>query len=192
MTWGTIWSEAVSFGPLLYFWNWVNLQCCVNICCIIEWFSIYVCVCMYVCVYIYVCIYNSESHSVVSDSLWHYGLYSPWNSPGQNTGVVSHSFLQGIFLTQGLNPGLLHYRQILYQLSHKGSPRVLEWVAYPFSSGAFQPRNQTGFFCIAGRFFNNWAIREAQIILNVKINRFIIYICLFLSSHLYLYTLILI
>ena len=42
--------------------------------------------------------------------------YIPWNSPGQNTGVVSLSLLQGIFLTQGLNPGLLHGRQILYQL----------------------------------------------------------------------------
>ena len=49
-------------------------------------------------------------------------LYSPWNSPGQNTGVCSHSFLQGIFPTQGLNPGLPHCRPILYQLSHQGSP----------------------------------------------------------------------
>ena len=47
----------------------------------------------------------------------------------QNTGVGSLSLLQGIFSTQGLNPGLLHYRWILYQLSHKGNPRVLEWVA---------------------------------------------------------------
>ena len=60
---------------------------------------------------------------------------SPWNSLGQNTGVGSLSLLQGIFPTQGLNPGLLHCRQILYQLSHKGSPRILEGVAYPFSSG---------------------------------------------------------
>ena len=60
--------------------------------------------------------------------------YSPWNSPGKNAGVGSLSFLQGIFPTQGLNPGLPHCRQILYQLSHKGSPRILEWVAYPFSS----------------------------------------------------------
>ena len=44
----------------------------------------------------------------------------PWTSPGQNTGVGSLSLLQGIFPTQGLNPGLLHFRQILYQLSHKG------------------------------------------------------------------------
>ena len=64
----------------------------------------------------------SESRSVVSDSLQPHGLYSPWNSPGQNTGVGSLSLLQGIFPTQGLNPGLLNCRQIRYQLSHKRSP----------------------------------------------------------------------
>ena len=67
----------------------------------------------------------SESRSVMSDSLQPHGLYSPQNSPDQNTGVDSLSLLQGIFLTQGSNPGLLHCRQILYQLSHKGSPRIL-------------------------------------------------------------------
>ena len=50
-----------------------------------------------------------------------HGLHNPWNSPGQNTGVGSLSLLQGIFPTQGLNPGLLHCRRILYRLSHKGS-----------------------------------------------------------------------
>ena len=65
------------------------------------------------------------SRSVVSDSLWPHGLYSPWNSPGQNTGVGSLSLLQRIFPTQGSNPGLPHCRQILYQLSHKGSPPYL-------------------------------------------------------------------
>ena len=50
----------------------------------------------------------SESHSVVSDSLRPHGLYSPWNSPGQNIGVGSLSLLQGIFMTQGLDPGLSH------------------------------------------------------------------------------------
>ena len=64
-----------------------------------------------------------------------HGLYSPWNSPGLNTGIGSLSFLQGVFPIQGSIPGLPHCRQILYQLSHKGSPRILEWVAYPFSSG---------------------------------------------------------
>ena len=59
----------------------------------------------------------------MSDSLRPHGLYSPWNSPGQNTGVGSLSLLQGIFPTQGLNPGLTRCRQILYQLSHQGSPR---------------------------------------------------------------------
>ena len=50
-----------------------------------------------------------------------HGLYSPWNSPGQNTGRNSLSLLQEIFPTQGSNPGLPHCRWILYQLSHKGS-----------------------------------------------------------------------
>ena len=67
----------------------------------------------------------SESRSVVSDSLWPHGLSSPWNSPGQNTGLGSLSLLQGIFPTQGSNPGLPHCRRILYPLSHKGSPSVL-------------------------------------------------------------------
>ena len=91
---------------------------------------------------------KSESHSVVSDSLRPHGLYSPWNSPGQNTGVGSLSLLQGIFPTQGSNPGLLHCRQILYQLSHKWSPRnnlhvinnldvkfLIAWAHVVFSAG---------------------------------------------------------
>ena len=61
----------------------------------------------------------SESNSVASDSLWPLGLYSPWSSPDQNTGVGSLSLLQGIFPTQGFP----HFRLILYQLSHKWSPR---------------------------------------------------------------------
>ena len=127
---------------------------------------------------------DSESHSVVSDSLRPHGLYSPWNSLGQNTGVGSLSLLQGIFPIQGSSPGLPHCRQILYQLSHKGSPRILEWIAYSFSSRSSQPRKQIGISSIAadagaakslqlcltlgnptdcsppGRFFTNWAIRE--------------------------------
>ena len=56
----------------------------------------------------------------------------------------SLSLLQGIFPTQGSNPGLPHCRQSLYHLSHKGSLRILEWVAYPFSSRPSWLRNQTG------------------------------------------------
>ena len=96
-----------------------------------------------------------------SNSLWPHGLYSPWNSLGQNAGVGSLSLLQGIFPTQGSNPGLLHCRQSLYQLSHQGNPRILEGVAYPFSSRSSWPRDQTRVSCIAGGFFTNWAIREA-------------------------------
>ena len=66
-----------------------------------------------------VVIYESGSCLVVSDSLQPHGLYSPWDSPGQDAGVGSHSVLQGMFPTQGLNPGLPHCRRILYQLSHK-------------------------------------------------------------------------
>ena len=84
------------------------------------------------------------------------------NSPGENTGVSSLSLLQGIFPTQELNMCLLHCRQILYQLSHKGSPRILKWVAYPFSSRFSRPRNQTGVSCVADGFFTNWATKEAR------------------------------
>ena len=139
--------------------------------------------------------------------MWPHGLYSPWNSPGQNTGVgslslsrgssqprdqtqVSHfagrfftswatweaqeywsgsntgvgslSLLQRIFPTQGLNPGLPHCRWILYQLRHKRNSRILEWLAYPFSSGSSWPRIWIRVFCIADGFLTSWATREAH------------------------------
>ena len=79
----------------------------------------------------------SESHSVVSDSLWPHGLYSPWNCLGQNAGVGSLSLLQGIFSTQGLNPSLPHCRQILYQLSLKGSPGPMVTLCLTFRCWTF-------------------------------------------------------
>ena len=69
----------------------------------------------------------------------------------------------GISPTQGSNPGLSHCKRIVYQQSHQGSPRILEWVLYPYSSRSSQPRNQTGVSWFAGRFFTNWAIREAWV-----------------------------
>ena len=84
------------------------------------------------------------------------------DSPGRNTGVGCYSLLQIIFTTEGLNPGLLHCKQILNCLSHQESPWILEWVAYPFSRGSSQPRNRTRVSCIAGGFFTKWAMREAQ------------------------------
>ena len=86
---------------------------------------VFLCVCFPLPALIKTCLWmksESESCSVLSDSLQPRGLYSPWNSPGRNTGVGSHSLLQGIFPTLGLSPGLPQCRQILYQLSHKGSP----------------------------------------------------------------------
>ena len=97
----------------------------------------------------------------MSNTLQPHGLYSLWDSPHQNTGVGSLSLLQGVFPIQGSNPGLLLCRQILYQLSHKGSTRTLEWVAYPFCRGSSRLRNPTRVSRIAGRFFTNWAIRKA-------------------------------
>ena len=74
-----------------------------------------------------------HSRSVVSDSLWPPGPYPttllcPCDSPGKNTGVGCHALLQGIFPTQGSNPGLLHGRQILYCLGHQKRPIFCEFI----------------------------------------------------------------
>ena len=103
---------------------------------------------------------ESESCSVVSVSVWPHGLYSSWNSPGQNTGVGSHCLLQGIFPAQESNPGLLHYRCSLYQLSHQGSPRILEWVVFPFSRGSSRPRMELGSPSLQADSLPSWATRE--------------------------------
>ena len=105
----------------------------------------------------------SEVCSVVFDCLWPHGICSPWDSPCRNTGVGSLSLLQRIFPTQGSNTGAPYCRRILYQLNHKGSTRILGWIAYPFSSRSSWPRNWTRVSCIEGGFFTNWAIREALI-----------------------------
>ena len=77
-----------------------------------------------------------RSPTLLADSL-------PSKPPGKvkSTEVGRLSLLQGIFLIQELNQCLLHWRQILYCLSHKRSPRILKWVAYLFSRGPFWPRN---------------------------------------------------
>ena len=75
------------------------------------------------------------------------------DSPGKNTGVGCHALLPWNFPTWESNPGLPHCRWILYCLSHKGSPGILEWVAYPFSSTSSRTGNQTGVSCTAGGFF---------------------------------------
>ena len=145
----TLWKNSFLFLKSVFIFNWriIAVQCCVGFC------------------------HESESESCsVSNFLQPHRLDGPWDSPGQNTGVASLSLHQGIFPTQGSNSGLSHCRQILYQLSHKGSPRILEWVAYPFSSGSSWLRSQTGVSCIAGGFFTNWASREALGMYGLYIN----------------------
>ena len=71
------------------------------------------------------------------------------DSPGKNTG-------------EGSNPGLMYCRRICYHLNHQGSPRILKWVAYPFSRWSSWPRNWTRLSYIAGGFFTSWATREAH------------------------------
>ena len=69
------------------------------------------------------------------------------NFPGQNTGEwVAFLFSRGSSQIEGSNPGLLYCRWILYQLGQKGSQRILEWVAYPFSSRSSWPRNRESYF----------------------------------------------
>ena len=82
---------------------------------------------------------ESRSAALQADSF----LFEPQGKP-KNTGVGNLSLLQGIFPAQGSNPGLPHYRWILYQLSHKGSPKILEWVAYPFSRDLPNPGIELG------------------------------------------------
>ena len=99
---------------------------------------------------------ESESHSVMSDSLPPHGIYSSWNSPGQNTGVGSLSLLQGIFPTQELNSGLPHCRTILYQLSHE--------VSLPKNTGVSSLSLLQGFFLIQefnwGLLYHGWILYQ--------------------------------
>ena len=73
---------------------------------------------------------------------------------------VACDLLQGIFPTQGSNPGFLHWRQILYHLSHQGSSWIPEWVVYPFFRASSRPRNWTRISYIAGKFLTSWVTKE--------------------------------
>ena len=134
------------------------------------------------------CLGDIKWVKVRSDSLRPHRLYSPWNSPWQNTGVDDHSPLQGIFPTQESNQGLLCYRQKVKESESEVaqscptlcdpldcSPaqpgfcvhgilqaRILEWVGSSFSRRSSWPRDQTQISHIAIRRFNLWATREAD------------------------------
>ena len=82
-------------------------------------------------------------------------LETPWTIQSMEFSRPEYpSILQGIFPTQGSNPGLSHCRWIPYQLIYQGSWRILEWEAYPFSSGSSQPRNRTRVSRTAGVFLS--------------------------------------
>ena len=87
------------------------------------------------------------SHPILCDptdySLPGSSVHGIKNSPGKNTGVDCHSLLQGIFLTQGANPGLLHCRQILYHLSHQGSTLISHhmWSLFPITGHSTKKKN---------------------------------------------------
>ena len=105
----------------------------------------------------------------MSNYSWPHGLWParalqvdslPAEPPGKpkNTGEGSLSLLQRIFPTQESNQALLNCKWIVYHLSHQGSPRILECVAYPFSRGSSWPRHWTWVSHITDRFFTIWAI----------------------------------
>ena len=128
-----------------------------------------------VCIYIYIMKSESESHSVVSDSLQPHGLHSPWNSPGQNTGLGSLSFLQGIFPTQGSNPGLPHCRRILYQLSHHMTTgKIIALIRQTFVSKGMSllfnmlSRLVIAFLPRSKRLFISWLQSPSAVILEPK------------------------
>ena len=102
-----------------------------------------------------------ESHSVMSDSLWPHALYSPWNSPGQNTGEVSLSVLQGIFPTQGLNPSELQMDYLPAEAP--GKPKkygmLHEFVCHPV-----QGPWQTSLYCY------NFSICAAKARANISLD----------------------
>ena len=91
--------------------------------------------------------------------------YSPWNSPGQNTGVGSHSLLQGIF------PGVKPRSPALQMDSLQAEPQgKFKWIAYPFAGRSALHRNKIRVSCIADKVFTNWAMREAHSIVTVVYN----------------------
>ena len=98
------------------YWGWLSW--------VLLMYHLYIFIFHCITIFFFVWTYfkQGESHWVVSDSLRPLGWYSPWNYPGQNTGVGSLSLLKGIFTTQGSNPDLLHCRWIPYQLSYQESP----------------------------------------------------------------------
>ena len=124
--------------------------------------------------------------SFMSNSLWPYGLsparlLCPWDSSGKNTRVDCHFLIQGIFSTQGSNPGLLHCRQILYLLHHEGSPNQLYSNIQNKNKINFFYSNiqnkkflkKTGFHWVSNITQHKWSIRFSGQVMLSSLNRLI-------------------
>ena len=96
----------------------------------------------------------------MSDSLWPHGLYSPWNSPGQNTGVGSLSLLQGIFPTLGLEPRCPTLKTDSLPGESQGKSKNTGVGSLTLVQQIFPTQELNQVSCIAGGFLTNWAIRE--------------------------------
>ena len=112
---------------------------------------------------------ENESLSVMAIPLWPHGLYSPWNSPGQNTGVGSLSL--GGLPKPRVKLGSPALQADSLPAEPQGKHKNTGVGSLSFSSGSSQPRSQTGFSCIAGRFFTNWAIRETLLLYSQSLNQ---------------------
>ena len=127
------------------------------------------------------------SHVWLFATLWTVACQVPLSmgSPGKNTGMGSHFLLQGIFLTQGLNLGLPHYRQILYCLSHQGSPKMPSLVIfYYYNTPAIDQQNVSHYFIAQEIIFSIlWYPVSCNIPMenNLKKNRYV-YICVYAKS----------
>ena len=111
--------------------------------------------------------YAVLSHSVPSNSLRPHGLQParilcPWDSPGKNTGVGCQFHLQGIFPTQGSNPGFLHCRLILLTTKPPGKSKNTGVSSLSLLWGPCWPRNRTRDSCMVGRFFTSWATSSSE------------------------------
>ena len=112
-----------------------------------------------------VCLVTQSCLTLCDCMDWPARLLCPWDSPGKNTGVGLCALLWGNLPSAGIQPESLMSPALAgrFFLSHQGNPRILEWVAYPFSRGSSWPRNCTSVSCIAGRFFRGWANWEAPL-----------------------------